>query len=202
MTAAASTTGPLTHGVALRPIAGEQRAGDNAVLLPAEHGVLVGVADGLGHGAEAAAASDAAIKVLTAHADESPVVLHRRCHEALRRTRGAAVSLATVSPSGTLHWVAVGNVQGAVAHADGLTTRLVTRGGVVGRRLPPLRAVSVRLAPRDLLVMFTDGVDEAAIRDLPLPGHPQAVADHLLQRYATGMDDALVLVARYTGPRP
>ena len=196
-------TGPLTHGLAARPATGENQSGDRSVVAATGNGVLVAVIDGLGHGPDAAVAAAAAADVLNARADGEPVELLARCHEALRPTRGAAISLAVVTGAGRLDWVAVGNVQGVVAHAaSGATSRLVTRGGVAGRRLPPLRASSVALADDDLLILYTDGVDEAAARDLPLPGGPDAIAEQLLQRHARGNDDALVLVARYREQQP
>jgi hypothetical protein len=35
---------------------------------------------------------------------------------------------------------------------------------------------------------------------LPVEGSPQQLADHILARFGTSTDDALVLVARYLGP--
>src|SRR3989454_8581110 len=52
-------------------LAGEQESGDLHLIKPVGSGVLVSVVDGLGHGAEAAAAARAAVAALSRYADES-----------------------------------------------------------------------------------------------------------------------------------
>jgi phosphoserine phosphatase RsbX len=197
---ASTITGPLQHGVAVRAAVGQGRCGDEAVVAEAAGGALVAVVDGLGHGPAAADAAQTAAEVLTAAAAEPVVELVRRCHAALSRTRGAALSLAKVQHSGRLEWVGVGNVRGAVVRAaGGAVTNLVTRGGVVGMRLPTLRATTVGLEADDLLVMFTDGVDDGAARDVVRLGDPVRAARRLLDGHGARDDDALVAVARYLG---
>lgn len=199
----ATTTGPLTCGVASRAISAQSDCGDRAVTMPTREGALIAVIDGLGHGPAAAVAASTAAETLCAHAGESPPALLQRCHQGLRRTRGAAISLAHVADSGAVAWTAVGNVQGVIARkATGTTSRLVVRGGVVGLRLPAPRTATATLEPGDALTLFTDGVADAAASDLPHFGDVQRDARRLLDRHATGSDDALVLVAGYTGAAP
>jgi hypothetical protein len=52
---------------------------------PFDSGVLLGAVDGLGHGAEAAAAACAAVTLLEAHRSEPVVDLVLRCHAGLVR---------------------------------------------------------------------------------------------------------------------
>src|SRR5437870_835920 len=73
----------------------KNESGDIHVVSPFPEGVLVGVIDGLGHGAEAALAACAAADVLKACAGEPVKALIQRCHESLRQTRGAVMSLAS-----------------------------------------------------------------------------------------------------------
>lgn len=195
---ASAAASPVTYGVAARPAAGEDSCGDQAVIARTERGALLAVIDGLGHGPDAEATARGAAEVLTRHAGAQPVELLHHCHRALPATRGAAISLVDLTAGGRADWLAVGNVAGTIRRAGGgATTRLVTRGGIVGLRLPTLRTTRVTLVPGDLLVLCTDGVDEAATRDLPVTGEPQTLARVLLDRFATGIDDALVLAARY-----
>ena len=69
------------------------RSGDRAVV--ARHGdrTLVAAIDGLGHGEAAAEAADAAASILERDGGSLQGLLGR-CHEALRGTRGAVMTLA------------------------------------------------------------------------------------------------------------
>src|SRR2546427_6905214 len=63
----------IEWGVASLALPGEAESGDRHLVKPVGTGVLVAVVDGLGHGAEAAAAAQAAVAALERHATESPV---------------------------------------------------------------------------------------------------------------------------------
>jgi phosphoserine phosphatase RsbX len=197
----------LTYGVAFAPIPGEEVCGDQHLVMPTARGHLVAVADGLGHGPEAAAAAERAIDVLRRHADEPVLALVQRCHENLRRTRGAAMSVATLdAQDARLEWIGVGNVEARLLRALPATEAtdevLLLRGGVVGYELPPLRCAAFPLLPGDTLVMATDGVDPRYSDGLERRSEPQPLADGLLAEHGRQTDDALVLVARYGSARP
>ena len=195
----------IDWGVATLAHAGEKESGDLHLVKQVGRGVLVAAVDGLGHGAEAAAAARAAVAALDRYAEESLSPLVRRCHEALAGSRGVVMSLAYlggVQPS--LTWLGVGNVEGLVLHAAPnrrpARASLVTRGGIVGgAELPPLRTDVVPMAPGDLLIFATDGIRGGFSEGLQTDATPQQLADEILARYGKGTDDALVLVARYEG---
>jgi serine/threonine protein phosphatase PrpC len=203
----------IDYGVAKRTLPGETESGDLHVVQPAGSGVLVGVADGLGHGAEAAAAARAAVATLSEHAGEALLPLLQRCHRALVGTRGVVMSLVFFhGGDGSMTWLGVGNVECVLLSADLPTrparparpknparTSLVTRGGIVGSELPQLRADVVSIAPGDTLIVATDGIKDGFADDLGTETPPQQLADHILERFHKGTDDALVLVARYLG---
>jgi phosphoserine phosphatase RsbX len=195
----------LDCGVAARPLPGETVSGDRHVVRPMSGGgTLLAVIDGLGHGAEAAQAADAAAAVLEARADEELIALMRRCHAALTATRGAAMSLVALSAAtDTATWLGVGNVEAVVVRPDGGSSHLLMRGGIVGfQHLPPLRTSIVPIGPTDTLVMVTDGIAEGFLAALKPDDPPQRAADRILARYAKNSDDALVLVARCRGSDP
>src|SRR5437879_12591058 len=135
-------------------LAGEQEPSDLHLIKPVGTGVLCSVVDGLGHGADAAAAARAAVAALNRHAQESVLLLLQRCHEALAGTRGVVVSVALFDRTdGSMTWLGVGNVEGVLLYADGGgrrgRERLVTRGGIGGSELPPHRAAVPPGAPGD-----------------------------------------------------
>jgi hypothetical protein len=66
-------------------------------------------------------------------------------------------------------------------------------------QLPPLAAEVVSIRRGDTLILATDGI-RSGFLDGTLPFlSPQALADHVLTRWGTPTDDALVLVVRYVG---
>lgn len=209
----AVSANPIEWGVATLALPGQAETGDLHVVAPFPNGVLVAVIDGLGHGGDAAAAARIAAATLVDHAQESVISLVRRCHERLRTTRGAAMSLAsfnaldpsTSSGQATMTWLAVGNVEGFLvrAGADGHEKAAVLlRGGVVGYSLPPLRSEVIAVTPGNTLVLATDGIRGGFADMLSRGGSPQRLADHILTHFSRGTDDALVLVARYVGGAP
>lgn len=192
-------------GVAAQALPGQTEMGDRHVVVEFEGGVLVAVVDGLGHGTEAAAAARAATEILEQNAYESVITLVRLCHEKLKPTRGVVMSLASFKPNDrTVTWLGVGNVEGVLLHRDpyGIIGQevLPLRGGVVGDQLPPLVASIVPVVRGDTLIFVTDGV-RLGFADGLKADSAQATADAVLSRFARGTDDALVLVARYTGPQ-
>jgi phosphoserine phosphatase RsbX len=197
-------TAHIEWSVAASPMPGETESGDRYWAHATAGGMLFAVMDGLGHGPEAAAASDLAIATLERYTGDPVIELLLRCHEALRETRGVAMSLAAFDTEhAMLTWIGVGNVEGSILHRDAQIPcdGLLLRNGVVGNHLPPLRSASLALRPGDILIMATDGV--AAERELRvLDGDLDAVAKGILARGGKGTDDALVLVARYRGTQP
>jgi len=194
----------IDWGVATLTLPGERESGDLHLVKPVAGGVLVAVVDGLGHGAAAAAAARAAVATLNRHAQESVLPLLQRCHQALAGTRGAVVSVALFDRAdGSMTWLGVGNVEGVLLYADAGERRgrerLVTRGGIVGSELPPLRAEVLAVAPGDTLILATDGIQSGFADDLAVEAPPQQLADQILTRSGKRTDDALVLVARYVG---
>lgn len=197
----------MSWGVAEAAFPNERESGDRYVVQPSAAGVLIAAVDGTGHGTEAAAAARIAANTLEAFAAESPIALVLRCHDELRRTRGAVITLAFVHlQDQTLTWLGVGNVEAVLFHTgrkDSTTSeRVLLRAGVVGYQLPALRAEVIPLKPFDTLIMATDGINPAFGDGLALERDPQQIADQILARHWKGTDDALVVVARYLGGRP
>lgn len=183
----------------------EGTSGDLHVVVEFPGGALVALLDGLGHGPEAAAASEAARVVLHEHAQDDVLGLIHRCHEALRKTRGAVMSLASFSLRDcTMTWAGVGNVEGTLlrVRAGGPAAchqALTSRGGVIGFQLPPLRADTVVVEPGDTVVFTTDGIESRFSAEVFADEIPKVMAESILNRFLKQTDDAHVLVARYVG---
>jgi hypothetical protein len=202
MTGAVAGGGAIAWGWAGSAL--EWESGDVHAVVEFPGGALVALIDGLGHGPEAAAAARVAASVMEDHADEPVADLVQRCHAALRRTRGAVMSLAAFrTTDASMTWVGIGNVEGVLVHGDGRRAEsIAARGGVVGYQLPSLRPCTLDVAPGDTLILATDGISSGFTVDLAVDLEPQVLAEALLARFARGTDDAHVVVARYAGARP
>lgn len=188
-----------------RALAGEV-SGDAWAVVSSPDRALVCVVDGLGHGPQAAEASRLAVATVRAHPSEDLGSLVGRCHVALARTRGVAMALASFSAEGTVTWLGVGSVDAVLLRAapGGRRRRetLLVRGGVVGYELPELHPSTLPVDRGDTLVMTTDGVRAGFEQGLGGDLRPSDLARGVVERFATGTDDALVVVVRYLGGTP
>jgi anti-sigma regulatory factor (Ser/Thr protein kinase) len=183
-----------------RPYPGEPLSGDHALWVWGREGLLVAVADGLGHGREAREAADRAMELLREQPLLTPEVLLERCDAGLKGTRGAAVGVVRWERgSGALAHACVGNVSGMVCRPGEVSTMPCT-AGTLGIAQPRTRIARFESSLRagDLLVMHTDGLaTRTTVEDaVLLRRHPLEVAHELMQRFGKNSDDALVLVAR------
>ena len=193
--------GLVTWGIAGAALTPESQSGDLCVVWSPSDGALIAVLDGAGHGSEAAEAAHLAAGVLDAYTHESPVALVLRCHERLRGTRGAAMTLASLNLlDKTMTWIGVGNVEAVLYRAtdDHEAERVLLRSGVVGYRMPArLKAEVVPLRDQDTLIIATDGLRPEFADELALDGEPSVLASRLLTQYGNHRDDALVVVVKY-----
>lgn len=192
----------IAWGCAGVPLAKQQVSGDRGMLLSFPGGALAAVIDGLGHGERACEASLEAERVLQ-RTPEAPVVeLVKRCHDELRKTRGAVMSLASFDAAkAQMTWVGVGNVEGILVRAEAgePSEAVAMRGGTVGYMLPPLTPRTLDVHPGDTLVLATDGIRHGFKEEVVPERTPQQIADRVMERWHKPSDDAFVLVARYIG---
>jgi len=195
------TQGLVEVGVAQFTLPGEAESGDCCVVKISEQRAVIGVIDGLGHGPEAARAAQAAAGIIEAFDHEPVGAVMARCHEKLRGTRGAAITVVAFDAvRGQLDWLGAGNVAAVLLHPDvaGKSWReeLFMRGGMAGVRLPSTAASNVEIRGGDIVAIATDGVQLGFIDGVTHGLPPQRLAERLLADYQTARDDALVVVAR------
>lgn len=186
-----------------RPIPGERQSGDLGLVCHRPDHTVLAVIDGLGHGAKAAHAAGCARAVLEERPETSLERLMVLCHRALAGTRGAAMAVAVVHhPTATMEWLAIGNVEAAIVrrgHPSSDREMVFHVAGVVGHQLPMFRVPTATLSPGDTLVFATDGIAASFLAELEGLDRVGASARRILERHARPEDDALVLLARYTG---
>src|SRR5262245_51541627 len=127
----------VAWAVGSAPHPGERVLGDAYIAESYPGGFLLAAVDGVGHGAEAASVAAACVSVLAANAWAPVGELIHRCHEKLRGTRGATLSLASFETGrGEMSWAGVGNVAGVCIHADAAARpreeALLARAGLLG----------------------------------------------------------------------
>ncbi len=193
-------------GIAGRCRRGENTSGDLGVVALHRDGALVAAIDGVGHGSEAALAAGRAGEVVRETGSQDLVLITKRCHDALRGTRGAAISLAFISARrSTMTWLGVGSVEGRVLSGDPSALRLkdslALRNGVPGHELPGLRTATVDIRPGDLLVLATDGIDTGFGESLDVSGSTEAISERVVAGHGRPTDDALVVAVRFLGVR-
>jgi phosphoserine phosphatase RsbX len=190
----------LDRGIAGVAHEGESRSGDLAVFVATQTGGLACVIDGLGHGPEAADAAERCADVVRANAELGAKELLQACHEALLETRGVVMTVAWFDlERSQLSWAGVGNVDARLVRSGPEQREDVALvfGGVLGYRMPRVRAATMPIERGDLLVMITDGIDQAISPALSGGGAAQALADRILASHGKGSDDALAVVVRY-----
>jgi len=184
-------------GVVCLPIAGETVAGDcwGIALAPTEATLMV--ADGLGHGPQAAQASEAAVALLPGHRPGAPGALLDDAHAALRATRGAAVAIACFdSLAEQITYAGIGNIATHVfTGAD--KRQLVSHNGIVGSNMRKVQEFACPWREGALLVMHSDGLATRwDLDDYPGLGarHPAVIAAILYRDHCRGRDDVTVVV--------
>jgi anti-sigma regulatory factor (Ser/Thr protein kinase) len=181
------------------PLAGEEVCGDGWAVRGARRSVLAMVVDGLGHGLLASDAAREAERVFRETTRESLSEILRDLHDALRKTRGAAVGLARVDfDRRLLSFVGVGNISTSVV-GPGSSRSVASHNGTLGQNVDRVQEFTVPWNSDSLLVMHSDGV--ATKWDLErYPGiwikHPGVVAALLHRDFSRVRDDATVLVMR------
>lgn len=215
-TAAAAATGAA-------PVAALQIG---AIRLPAPHETVCGdawaaamqggqttvlMADGLGHGPEAAKASQAAIDAFAAAPGADLRDTVQGVHRALQTTRGAAMCVLRVDTFGavggaggsteagaTVSYSGAGNIVGRVLSGV-FDKSLVTQHGTAGLQIRKPEITSLELPAHALVVLHSDGIETRwgveRIRPL-LQRDPTLVAAVLLRDHTRHRDDATVVVIR------
>ncbi|AKZ53938.1 putative magnesium or manganese-dependent protein phosphatase [Streptomyces ambofaciens ATCC 23877] len=141
------------------PFGGAEYSGDAWAWVRDGDRVTLMLADGLGHGPEAARASTAAVETLRGAAHLPPAEALRRLDKALAGTRGAAVAVAQVDTrAAVLRFAGIGNI-GARLCEGGTWRHLVSRPGIVGTHRPTtLREEETAWADDRVLVLHSDGL--------------------------------------------
>ena len=197
--ARAATNGNLELGVIVGPYPGETVSGDGIAWRRDPERTAILAVDGLGHGPFAAEAADEAIKIFHQHGLKEPGEILDRVHDALKKTRGAAVAVAEIRPAGaTLTYTGVGNI--AATLITGTQSRsLISHNGIVGHHMHRIQEFKVNWPQSGVLIMHSDGLQQRW--DLAkYPGlamrKASLIAGVLFRDFRRDKDDASVVVVK------
>ncbi|MDA7416417.1 ATP-binding protein/SpoIIE family protein phosphatase [Xenophilus arseniciresistens] len=185
------------------PMKGETACGDGwSVAFDGTRAAAL-VADGLGHGPDAALASTAALESFGNAPFEAPARLIRQMHEALRSTRGAAV-FGLWMDAHALHYAGAGNVAGRLV--SGISEKsLATAHGTLGLQARSFEATTLPYPAHAAALLHSDGLrsrwPSEALAPL-LRRDPTLMAARLYADHSRRRDDACVLVLRPQEPAP
>jgi anti-sigma regulatory factor (Ser/Thr protein kinase) len=180
------------------PAKGERVCGDTAAIVNrADGGVGILLADGLGHGPLAAAASQEAARLFRKHPEGAPTVVLASLHAGLRATRGAAVAVASIDPvAKQVVYSGIGNIAGFIIDTGGVR-RMVSHNGTAGHAAGRLQDFRYPIHHQPVLAMYSDGLATSWSPDAH-PGlfvlDPLLIAAILYRDHGRGRDDASVVV--------
>jgi hypothetical protein len=156
------------------------------------------LADGLGHGPQAAEAADLAATFFKTSSGHPSQVL-TAAHDALRSTRGAAVAIARLDVSArVIAFSGAGNIAGRLV--SGIEDRsMLSQHGTVGVQIRKLKDIEYAWTDHACLVLHSDGIVTRWTTGTA-PGLLQCdvgvIAAWLLCHHSRGRDDATVVVVR------
>ncbi|MEV6350615.1 SpoIIE family protein phosphatase [Actinoplanes sp. NPDC051851] len=183
-----------------RPITGETVSGDAYAIREVDGRRQLLVADGLGHGGLAAAASNEAVRAFRKAPAASPAAVVESLHRTINHTRGAAVAVAELDPAGgRVLYAGLGNIAGTVFGPDGTRRGMISMPGIAGHQRRQVREYEYPLAAGAVVIMHSDGVvDRWNPAEYPglLTRSPEIIAATVLRDAGTRRDDAGVLAAR------
>jgi hypothetical protein len=178
---------------------GQDVCGDSWGVAAGPEQTTVLVADGLGHGPEAAEASVEAVRLFHRFIGHTAPTLLEYVHGGLRSTRGAAISVARFQAgSGKLTYTGVGNIAGVIL-ANGELRRMVSMPGTAGHNARKIQAFEYPFTT-GLVILHSDGIASSwTLERYPnlAARHPTLIAAVLYRDLTRQRDDATVLVAKW-----
>lgn len=177
----------------------ETECGDGCGYWEVDGKMVLCMADGLGHGPQAAKAARAALDYARENAHLGLAELFAGCDRTIRHTRGVAMGMAILEPSRErLQYAAIGNTQAVLMGAT--HRRLTGNPGIVGAGYHKLQPLTEAFRPQDTVLLFTDGIApqiKLAAYSTVVLQNPQTLAEQILADWSRPNDDAAILVCRF-----
>jgi anti-sigma regulatory factor (Ser/Thr protein kinase) len=189
----------LEFGVATRPHRSEEENGDAFVIKCWAGHALVGVIDGLGHGAEARKAAISARVYIEDHFDQPLENIFKGVDIACRSTRGIVLALAHFDLDlKTFQMASVGNIESRVFGNDNQKNFTIRRG-IVGLNAPSPAVTTHQWTDSSILVLYSDGLHSHwGNKDFTdeIWAKPAEAAHTILSKHGKDNDDVTILIVK------
>lgn len=183
-------------GAVTYPYSGETYCGDSWAVCAEPDCTSIIASDGLGHGEAAYRTSLEAIELFLKESHTKLDVLMMSVHEALRRTRGAAIFLLNLTMD-KISFAGVGNIRTVLCFPDHRTKTLISQNGTAGIQVRAPKVLSHDWPRGSVLVLQSDGIqsrwDLSRYKNILLY-HPNILAAALMRDYRRPKDDSMVVV--------
>jgi anti-sigma regulatory factor (Ser/Thr protein kinase) len=187
-------------GVVSVPKHGERACGDGWACVTERDRTVVMVADGLGHGPLAADAAREAERVFLEHTKLAPEAILPILHDALRKTRGAAVAIAELDRARrSVRYAGAGNISGLVIGPAGAQKSMVSHNGTVGFEIRKVQSFEYPWPQDAMVIIYSDGLTSQLRLEQYnglLARHPTLIAGVIYRDFSRQRDDATVVVLR------
>lgn len=189
----------LELSVFSRPFPGERYNGDAYFVKRYEDKIVFAVIDGLGHGQGAQEAAQVAVDCLENFYRRPFAEILQLCHQRLKKTRGAAMSLCRINlKDRVMTHAGIGNVNTRVYSSE-KTPASFSINGTLGVAMRTVKVDDYPLPENSTIIMFSDGISGRFSPD-NLPGFlslkPQRLAKRIMDNHAKDNDDATIIVGR------
>lgn len=185
------------------PYPGENICGDSWFAAETSAGMVLFLADGLGHGPLAAEASQATVEAVRGVRERSPEEILKRVQDSTAHTRGSVAFAASIDlQEGCLLSSGFGNIDARIISTRGEQKHLLSQQGTLGTQVHlarRFRANVTEWSQGDVLCLASDGL---SVRWQPeeFPGlfsrHPSLISGILWRECGRGTDDASILVCK------
>jgi serine phosphatase RsbU (regulator of sigma subunit) len=161
--------------------------------------MLLMVVDGLGHGILASEAAREGERIFATSRTDSPTSILQDSHDALKKTRGAAMAIASLHfERRLLSFAGVGNIGSSIVTPDA-NRGMASHNGTLGHYLDRIQEFSFPWNADSILVMHSDGL-KSGWNLKSYPGiwnkRPGLIAGLLYRDFSRERDDVTILVAK------
>jgi anti-sigma regulatory factor (Ser/Thr protein kinase) len=194
---------PLSIGAVCLPKKGEVVCGDAWGAEQRGDRIVIIIADGLGHGPDAAVASREAVRLFRKHDALQPAEIVEMVHAGLKKTRGAAVAVAEIDPrQAIVRYVGIGNIAGQIVTTESARS-MVSHNGTAGLEARKIQEFTYPWQDNAILIMHSDGLaTKWKLEGYPnlINKHPSLIAGVLYRDFKRGTDDVTVVVVKKQEP--
>ncbi|TPE42820.1 ATP-binding protein [Pontibacter mangrovi] len=192
-------------GYVMVPKPKETLCGDGLAIHERDNGIYLLALDGLGHGANAHEAAQAAVDIFNASPTLSPAEALRNIHQQIKRTRGAVGFAAHISTDQRLSYCGIGNIAGKLYSPETTINgshykNIISYNGILGHNIPTtLNNQLLEWGRHRTLILHSDGIKSRwdLSKYHSLNRHlPTTVAALLYRDHGRQSDDTLVVVCR------